>query len=275
MLNRQFLFLAGVWTTFATACNVGAAVVAVSPLPPIPAQCGGEPPVPLLVFDRHIDFGNRRPRAGIVGRIDVRRSGDFNNPTAAVDPNGAPEEGIAIFGIDQHRPNTFFPWVTWAGIEGTPNTCDETLNRQELRDVPFNQDDLLQTMVGNQALIRVVIGRSADQAGLVDIVFHVDVRGRRVPGDTNGDDIVDHTDLNNVRNEFGARGNAILVDANEDGVVDLLDLNDVRNYFGTSAVPPNPVPEPTAIQLSGACIAAMATWLRRCARARRSHHRAQ
>jgi hypothetical protein len=51
-----------------------------------------------------------------------------------------------------------------------------------------------------------------------------------VLGDTNGDRVVDLTDLNNVRNNFGGTG---FGDANGDGVVDLADLNAVRNNFGT------------------------------------------
>jgi hypothetical protein len=66
-----------------------------------------------------------------------------------------------------------------------------------------------------------------------------------VPGDTNGDGLVDLADLNNVRNYFGGTG---LGDTNADGVVDLEDLNAVRNNFGTG-VSGRPVPEPSAVLL--------------------------
>lgn len=52
-----------------------------------------------------------------------------------------------------------------------------------------------------------------------------------VPGDTNGDGVVDLIDLNNVRNNFGGSG---IGDTNGDGLVDLVDLNAVRNNFGAS-----------------------------------------
>jgi hypothetical protein len=67
-----------------------------------------------------------------------------------------------------------------------------------------------------------------------------------LPGDTNGDGLVDLEDLNNVRNHFGGAG---LGDtAPFDGVVDLNDLNAVRNNFGASIVP-NAVPEPSSVLL--------------------------
>lgn len=66
-----------------------------------------------------------------------------------------------------------------------------------------------------------------------------------LPGDTNGDCIVDLADLNTVRNFFGAtRGDVawqnevgpIPGDANGDDRVDLEDLNLVRNHFGESGL---------------------------------------
>jgi hypothetical protein len=66
-----------------------------------------------------------------------------------------------------------------------------------------------------------------------------------LPGDTNGDQMVDLEDLNNVRNHFGEAGNGILGDtAPFDGIVNLEDLNAVRNHFGEIA--PAPVPEPAS-----------------------------
>ncbi len=65
-------------------------------------------------------------------------------------------------------------------------------------------------------------------------------------GDTDGDGDVDLTDLNNVRNNFGAAGTG---DTDDDGDVDLTDLNNVRNNFG--AVGANAVPEPSSLVLVG------------------------
>jgi hypothetical protein len=69
-----------------------------------------------------------------------------------------------------------------------------------------------------------------------------------IPGDTNGDQIVNVNDLNNVRNNFDGTG---LGDANADGVVDIEDLNLVRNNFGTGPFftlgPEYEVPRPAAV----------------------------
>lgn len=69
-------------------------------------------------------------------------------------------------------------------------------------------------------------------------------------GDSNLDGVVDLTDLNVIRNNFGAvlpkemAGDTLPYD----GVVDLEDLNRVRNNFGSSM---QPVPEPATVQLLG------------------------
>jgi hypothetical protein len=64
-----------------------------------------------------------------------------------------------------------------------------------------------------------------------------------VAGDTNDDGVVDLTDLNNVRNNFGGTG---LGDTDGNGVVDLNDLNAVRNNFGASAPAPIAIERKTA-----------------------------
>ncbi|MDZ4780139.1 MAG: PEP-CTERM sorting domain-containing protein [Planctomycetia bacterium] len=53
-----------------------------------------------------------------------------------------------------------------------------------------------------------------------------------VLGDTDADNDVDITDLNNVRNNFAGAG---LGDTDDDGDVDITDLNNVRNNFGGSS----------------------------------------
>lgn len=53
-------------------------------------------------------------------------------------------------------------------------------------------------------------------------------------GDTNNDGEVNITDLNNVRNNFGATGAGVVGDTNGDNEVNIVDLNAVRNNFGAS-----------------------------------------
>lgn len=71
-----------------------------------------------------------------------------------------------------------------------------------------------------------------------------------LPGDTAPyDGVIDLTDLNAVRNHFGATGEDIAGDTYpQDGVVDLGDLNAVRNNFGATQNA-LAVPEPTALTL--------------------------
>ena len=73
-----------------------------------------------------------------------------------------------------------------------------------------------------------------------------------LPGDTQGDGVVDLQDMNNVRNFFGepASDTVWFSDANGDGMVDLGDLNDARNNFGADyRQGSNPIPEPTTTAL--------------------------
>lgn len=69
----------------------------------------------------------------------------------------------------------------------------------------------------------------------------------RIEGDTNRDGVVDLTDLNAVRNNFGTQATGQASDVNRDGIVGLEDLNAVRNRFGEGAIG---VPEPTAHSLA-------------------------
>jgi hypothetical protein len=52
------------------------------------------------------------------------------------------------------------------------------------------------------------------------------------PGDTNGDNVVNFTDLNAVLSTFGQVGSGIAGDVNGDGVVNFTDLNEVLSNFG-------------------------------------------
>ncbi len=52
------------------------------------------------------------------------------------------------------------------------------------------------------------------------------------PGDTNGDNIVNFTDLNTVLSTFGQIGSGLAGDVNGDGIVDFTDLNIVLSNFG-------------------------------------------
>lgn len=56
------------------------------------------------------------------------------------------------------------------------------------------------------------------------------------PGDTNGDNLVNFTDLNTVLSEFGLSGPGLSGDLNDDGTVNFVDLNGVLSAFGVDCV---------------------------------------
>ena len=56
-----------------------------------------------------------------------------------------------------------------------------------------------------------------------------------LPGDTNGDGVVNFADLNTVLTQFGQTGAGLAGDVNDDGVVNFADLNVVLTNFGQTA----------------------------------------
>ncbi len=100
---------------------------------------------------------------------------------------------------------------------------------------------------------------ATDFAGLPANIINGSLRiNAGQPGDTDGDADVDLTDLNNVRNYFGASGGNPLGDTLPfNGKVGLEDLNGVRNNFGASAGA-IAVPEPNAFLLGVASLVPVA-----------------
>ena len=145
--------------------------------PPIPSQTPGTPPLGQLVFERTFDFTQYTPIAGDVGLIDVSRIGDFNNPTTNRDGNGAPLEGVAIYGVSQGTPGLLYEWVFWPGISGTTHErVDDPAKRQHLLDVLFSQDELIDTIDGNGlAHFMFVFGNAVDDAPYAHAVFELSV----------------------------------------------------------------------------------------------------
>jgi hypothetical protein len=78
-----------------------------------------------------------------------------------------------------------------------------------------------------------------------------------LPGDTDGNGVVDLVDLNNVKNNFGAVSPPALGDTDGNGTIDLVDLNNVKNNFGATLGAVS-VPEPASalLVLAGVAIAA-------------------
>jgi agmatine/peptidylarginine deiminase len=83
----------------------------------------------------------------------------------------------------------------------------------------------------SNALIRVVARGDDSDTGFDDSDAVFAILGE-CPGDTNGDGIVNFTDLNAVLGAFGQTGAGIPADVNGDGVVNFSDLNQVLAAFG-------------------------------------------
>ncbi len=69
----------------------------------------------------------------------------------------------------------------------------------------------------------------------IDVVASVPA-AMPLPGDTNGDDVVDLRDFQSVKDHFGEAGGRSEGDFNGDGKVDLEDFEILKSYFGTERV---------------------------------------
>ena len=77
-------------------------------------------------------------------------------------------------------------------------------------------------------------GDSCVEAGIDDVVFYR-ITCDSIPGDVNGDGVVNFADLNIVLSNFGQTGPGLPGDADGDGDVDFADLNIVLSNFGVGA----------------------------------------
>jgi hypothetical protein len=82
-----------------------------------------------------------------------------------------------------------------------------------LRNITVSNDDGNDTLAGSFEVIAAVIN---------------------CPGDTNGDNIVNFTDLNSVLAQFGLTGMGLAGDVNGDEIVNFADLNEVLANFGAN-----------------------------------------
>ena len=136
--------------------------------PAIPGQCVGQAPLGTLVFRRSIQVPPGLD-SNAQGLITVVRAGDFNNSTPGRSENGAPYEGISVYGI-QAAATGRYEWVFWPGVSGTAQVCDDPENRQ-VESFSFPQQDLLNCVIGGTADVEVAIGNSVDNCGYLDVVF--------------------------------------------------------------------------------------------------------
>ena len=105
------------------------------------------------------------------------------------------------------------------------------------------------TISGSGTSYTITLAQPIDQADRVTIaISNATIAGFTreldvLPGDFNGDGVVNVQDLVNVRNEWlqiGGASYTIFGDINGDGVVNIADYNDVRAAAGTSLPPSSP-----------------------------------
>lgn len=192
------------------------------------------------------DFGHRIRRAGLGGNL----------PTTIV---SLPTEGTVDFDIDAAQGYVYF-------VRG-----ERTIQRSPLNGAGTIED--IVTLPASNSIRRIAldvqnghiywtngvtrkIQRSSlsgddvtDIATSLGTPLAIDIGPAKLPvlGDTDGNGVVDVTDLNNVRNNFGETG---LGDTNHDNKVDVADLNNVRNNFGARSSAAS-VPEPSTGLLLG------------------------
>lgn len=175
------------------------------------------------------------------------------------DPNTIAYQPLGAFyygGVPTVTP-TYFEWVTTHTVTPGPGginhyaidlpvpitlAANNTANPRwfigivGLTHVAFASWNWSQGLGGSSRTYQFVRGSTADY------MFRVLPEGRALvladaslppcPGDTNGDRVVNFTDLNRVLSEFGQTGVGLAGDLNGDGSVTFLDLNIVLSFFG-------------------------------------------
>lgn len=86
------------------------------------------------------------------------------------------------------------------------------------------------------------VGTTDGLLNLANVVYEAAPVVENLPGDANGDKVVDLLDFNILKENFGAQGGLSEGDFNNDGIIDLVDFNILKENFGASAA----VPEPAA-----------------------------
>lgn len=158
--------------------------------------------------------------------FDTANPGD--NPFIAGSPVGGDTTGL---GLDLANNRLFASFGSGSQAAGT----------YKLLDFTYGTPGAGSTATGDGfvASVGVLTNVAASVANLPN--------APSLPGDTNGDGVVNLTDLNNVKNNFGSPSPPAVGDTDGDGDIDLTDLNAVKNNFGATApASAVSVPEPAS-----------------------------
>ena len=158
MIKQMLIGTVGI--LFPTAASAATLVAPIAP-PVLP-----QTPVLETSLLRSFDFGGYNITPGVDATFEFTRNGDFNNDTM-VAGNGAPDEGIAVFLLDNALTRQHLI-VFEPGIAGTVHdTTDDPVNRQSF-NAPFSQDLLLDVLDGTTVHVEIVIGNSVDDLTYFD-----------------------------------------------------------------------------------------------------------
>jgi hypothetical protein len=183
-------------------------------------------------------------------RYGEGQGGYWMNPGSSDDPltPGAPGVGETSAGWSWSADGLSGPPAVGAyGVETPWGLLDASGGAREWVEM-FPREGIGH---GNEGILRPVVGSSTegyspgsdplDRDVLGEYgssISFLGLRGFRVGAaipcaDTNGDNIVNFSDLNAVLADFGQSGEQLAGDVNGDGVVDFADLNEVLAAFGT------------------------------------------
>lgn len=154
---------------------------------------------------------------------------------------GAPATGLVVKGL-QGAPavQRGFMWDA-ASSRFQADRAVENLSLAALKAAAGAGRELTFTVVPKGSQTRIGVDRDLDGYLDRDEVLAgsnpadpTSVPGPPCPGDTNGDGVVNFTDLNTVLGFFGQSGPSLPGDVNHDGVVNFVDLNIVLSNFGVT-----------------------------------------
>jgi uncharacterized membrane protein len=147
---------------------------------------------------------------------------------STVSADGSIAGGSNVFTQNPGGPRTGIIWTPAGGVVDVVDYFDSIGITDQ---IPANFDIREVTAISPDGNAIAVIGLQNDTFAFQTMIVYLN-NETACPGDTNGDNIVNFTDLNAVLAAFGESGEGLAGDVNGDGVVNFTDLNEVLANFG-------------------------------------------
>ncbi|MEM7682478.1 MAG: SUMF1/EgtB/PvdO family nonheme iron enzyme [Planctomycetota bacterium] len=184
------------------------------------------------------------------------------------------DDGFAIFDLSDRDRDPFTPVGAYTQAASPYGTFDQAGNVREWNETIVDVTNGAYGVLGGDYNKLETSLRSSNRFGQPPEVENSSI-GFRVatfavfaplPGDANGDGVVDLLDFDVLAQNFGQGpgfgGSAAGGDFNTDSVVDLLDFDILAQNFGVSGNSPTTIPEPATLGL--VALASLSTLRRRC-----------